>query len=114
MSWAVEGPTVETPSGKIITMEYPIASWVQIGDAIVVVLDVPPKRVLTENVLALDSDGAIRWQIQRTADTASSPHNCYVGISGHDGNTVTLANWNGMLVQVSVKDGTIIRTWFGK
>lgn len=114
MSWVVVGKSVTTPCGKTVTMEYPVKEWVEVGDVLIVVLDVPAGEVLTENVFALSSDGAILWQIERTPGSSSNLQYCYVGITTHGSGAVTVASWTGMLVEVGVNNGKVIRIWFGK
>ena len=111
MSWAVEGKQVRTPIGKVVSFDFPIKEALEVGEVSVVVLDVPPDEVMTENAFCVSKDGKVLWQIERIPETSTDPVNVYVGVSqGESPETVRIANWNGDVATVDVQTGRVVQT----
>src|SRR5262245_45464382 len=106
MIFEVDGPRLRTPEGAMIEFKYPIQEVAAVGDVIVVLLDVPPKESMTENIFGVSNSGKILWQIERIAATATYPVNCYTSIL----TTLKLYNWNGNGVEIDATTGKVIQT----
>ncbi len=102
--------------GDAAEFPYPIASTRLIGRSSVVILNVPPDDVLTENVFGVSDSNLLQWQIERIADTATDPSNVYMDfVSPMDAQCqVDIANWNGTVVTVDAVNGAIVKTRFSK
>lgn len=114
MKWQVAGNTITTPLGVRIKLELPVKEVVEIDDVLVVVLDVPPKAVMTENVFGFCEDGLLLWQIQPVPEVSQNPVNCYVGVSHLQPKLAALANWNGWVIDVEPKTGSVVGKRFLK
>lgn len=110
MTWVIEGTQIKTQNGNVVTLAYNVKESIQVGEVLVVLLDVPPNQSMTENVFGLSHDGTVLWQIERTSATATDPFNCYVGVIASSDNTVRVANWNGMVSDINVKTGRVIQS----
>lgn len=84
----------------------------EFGGIAIVVLNVPPKADMTENVFGVTKDCRIAWQIERTPVTSSDPVNTYVGVSPNDAdaNSAWITNWNCTAVLVDVRTGRVLGT----
>lgn len=101
-------------SGKELVAGLRPKERARVSDIEVVVLEVPPNVTMTENVVGLDEEGGVVWRVERIRSTGSNSRDHYVGITRSTGSTVTLANWNGMLVDVDVRTGKVVGETFGK
>jgi hypothetical protein len=115
MKWINQNRTLVLSNGKTVTFDYEKKDSVELGSVIVVVLEIPRGKVMTENVFGVSSDnGIILWQIERLLETSSDPENRYTGISAFKNNTVRIANWNDTVVDVEATTGKLIGKYFGR
>jgi hypothetical protein len=116
MSWTVNDNQVVCDYGQVVSFDYPIRELLNVGEFAVIVLDVPPDAVMTENVFGLTRDCRISWQIERSPSTASDPVNVYVGASRlvDRPSVVVVTNWNGIAAYVDVSTGRILETMIVK
>ncbi|MGD1020672.1 MAG: hypothetical protein ABSA12_15270 [Verrucomicrobiia bacterium] len=105
--FSIQGCAVEAPNGKSLALAHDIKDTVQIGNLLIVILHVPEGATLTENVFAISETGQILWQIERINETSFNPQDRYLGIVTHDQDTVTIGNWNGMVVDVDLRNGRV-------
>lgn len=111
MSYSVKKKTIELSSGKTVKFDYPIQEAVEVGDIIVVCLDVPTNRKFNENVYALDDQGGLLWQVKPVKHAYErSP---YVGVS-KAGELARLFNWDGMVYDLNPQTGDIVSSYWGK
>ena len=111
MKWSIQGKTVTFDNGKTVPFEYDIKDSIELENIVVVVLEIPRGKVMTENVFGVSSDsGIILWHIERIPETSSDPENRYVEILSADAGVVRIGNWNGTVMDVNVKDGHVIRS----
>jgi hypothetical protein len=113
MSWTIGARQVTASNGKVVNFDYDIAETAEVAGTLVVVLDVPPGRVMTENVFGVSSEGKLMWQIERTAVNAN-PTNVYTGITRHDQHIAHIYNWNANDTVVDVRTGKILDTGIAK
>src|SRR4051812_28055680 len=114
MKWSIQTKTLICPDGKEVSFPFPIMQIREVDGICIVVLDVPPKEIMTENVFGVSVKGNILWQIERTPETATNTANSFVEIITFKGNTIRIATWTGLLVDVEVKTGHILNIRFGK
>jgi hypothetical protein len=113
--WGKEGNKFLLGKNKRISFDYPIRAALNSCGIIVVVLDIPPKQSMTENVFGISEDGDIIWQIERISETASDTVNRYTGIGGSSVDGIAVAfNWNCTNVYINVETGKVISTEFTK
>jgi hypothetical protein len=110
LDWAKEGDVLVLNNEKRVSFDYPIGSIFETCGLLIVVLDVPPDYLMTENVFGVSKQGEIVWQIEPTSKT-SYPHptNFYVG--SQDSNIAGLAmiwNFNGTAVFIDVRTGKVV------
>ena len=111
MNWAVEGNEVKTPNGNVVSFDFPVNEALEAGEVLIVVLDVPPDEVMTENVFCVSKDGKVLWQIERIPATSTDPTNVYTGVSeGESASTVRIANWNGDVATMDVETGRVLKS----
>ncbi len=81
---------------------------VQVQDVIVVVLDVPPKQSMTENVFGVSLEGRVLWQIERIPETATDPVNRYTNVRTGQLGTAIVFNWNGTDITIDSRTGKVL------
>jgi hypothetical protein len=114
MTFEFHGTRLPTSEGATVEFDHTIREVVEVGDVLIVLLDVPPKESMTENVFGVSKAGQILWQIERIPATATDPVNCYTSIFPPKGGIVRLYNWNGTGVRIDPQTGKVLATWFGK
>jgi hypothetical protein len=114
MSWTIEKRQIENVQGNVIPFPYDIKETLEVNGILVVLLEVPPDRVMTENVFAISSDGKLLWQIAPTAGNSTDPVNTYTGFTGHGEGTVRIFNWNGTSSLVDLQTGKVLATGVAK
>jgi hypothetical protein len=115
LDWAKEDNVLVLGIDKRISFDYSIKSILETENIIIVVLDVPPKLSMTENVFGVSAEGNIIWQIERIPETANDPVNCYVGLSAHTlQSKCFVTNWNCICATVDIKTGKVLDTQFTK
>jgi len=115
MNWAKEDNILILENNKRISFEHPIKSVLETSGIIVVILDVPSKQSMTENVFGVSGDGEIIWQIERIPETATDPINRYTGFSVSSlAGIVVASNWNCINVYIDAKTGKVVDTEFTK
>jgi hypothetical protein len=114
MTWTSEGKQVRFPNGNIVTFDFDIREIVEVDGVLIVILDIPPDRTMTENVFGISKEGKLLWQIERTAANSSDPTNVYTTITGHDQNTARIYNWNGTSNSVDAGTGKVLSTGIAK
>lgn len=106
-NWKVEGRDVTAQNGKLVSFEYAVSDAAEVDGVLVVVLAVPPKVSMTENVFGVSREGELLWQIKPCAANSTNPVNQYVGITGKVGAIARIYNWNGMNSAVDVHTGKV-------
>ena len=114
MSWSIVRNEIKFNDGKKASFDHAIEEVVEVAGVLVVILDVPADKVMTENVFGISMDARKLWQVERLLSTATDLSNVYVGVSNHTGDVVCIANWNGMLVEIDVRTGKMLKQRFGK
>lgn len=116
MGWSVSGAQVQYDNRAVLTFDYPVLQLTEVGEKAVVILDVPHGVVMTENVFGVSRDGTLLWQIERIAQTATSPYNLYVGVPRvePEKGVVHIADSNGDVVDVDVSTGKVLAWRFLK
>ena len=105
MNWIVEGNRVQAPNGNAIDFQFDIREWRELPGKIVVILDVPPGRTMTENVFCIASTAQLLWQIERIPETSTDNVNRYLCFFKADPFHVLLGNWSGDNIEVDVATG---------
>lgn len=101
-------------AGRPVALPRPPREVLPLNGMLVVLLDVPPNEVMTENVVGVSADGTVAWQIQKIASTGTNPVNCYTALSQSDDRTFRAVNWNGTDVDVDVATGRVVGERFTK
>jgi hypothetical protein len=115
MNWAKEDETLIIENEKRVSFDYPIGTIFETCGILLVVLDVPPKQSMTENVFAVSKEGEILWQIEPTPKTASHPVNSYINVGDSSIPGIAVAtNWNCTNVYINIITGKVIDTEFTK
>src|SRR5438105_1545348 len=114
MNWKIYGKRIVAPNRSVAEFEFPVKETVDVGAVLVVLLDVPPDKVMSENVFGVSKNGEILWQIERVPEIAADSASVYTGIFGHDENIVCLGNWIGVAAEVDARNGKVIRNWITK
>jgi hypothetical protein len=114
MTWTIEGKQVRFPNGTTVTFEFEIQEIVEVDGVLVVILEIPPNRMMTENVFGISTEGKLLWQIERTAANSTDPANKYTGFTGHDQKIVRIYNWNGTSNAVDARTGKVLSTGIAK
>ena len=100
---------------KHVTFDYPIEMVYETCGIMLVLLDVPPKQSMAENIFAVSKEGEILWQIEHSPNTGTDPANRYTGIGDSSIPGIAVAsNWNGMNFYIDIKSGKIMDTEFTK
>ena len=105
--WKITGHEIVTPSGKTVSLEYPVRDAKEVEGVLVVILDVPPKASMPENVFGISAEACILWQIEPCAANSRNGWNQYVGITGKVGHTARVYNGNGFNSAVDVRTGRV-------
>ena len=114
MNWAKKDNILIINDEKPVSFDYPIGVVFETCGILLLVLDVPSKQSMTENVFAVSKEGRIFWQIERIIKT-SHPVNCYIGVSDSRIPGIVVAyNWNCTNVYVDIKTGKVVDTEFTK
>jgi hypothetical protein len=114
MTWTIEGKQVRLPNGTTVMFEFGIQEIVEVDGVLVVIVEIPPNRTMTENVFGISTEGKLLWQIERTAANSTDPTNMYTGITGHDQKIVRIYNWNGTSNTVDASTGKVLSTGIAK
>lgn len=108
MKWSINGKILQNNQDKQISFPYQIGSILEFEDGVLIILDIPKDKSMTENVFFINNDTSIRWQIAPYHGTSLAPENYYVGARAISRNRVWLSNWNGIAVEVDIVTGSII------
>ena len=81
MNWKILGNKVQALNGGAVEFLYPVKEAEEVAGVLIVVLQVPPKESMTENVFKISAEGKIIWTIERIRETATDPVDRYVGVS---------------------------------
>jgi len=111
MNYVLKGRKIELESGRELSFKFKIHEAVEIGEVIVVCLEVPRNRKLAENVYAITLDGKLVWQVPKTPHATKDAY--YVGIEKAAG-LVRAFNYDGMVHELDPKTGRILKQYFGK
>lgn len=106
--WNIEKNQIKFPHGDVIRFDHKIASTKEVNGILVVLLDVPSDKIMTENVFGVSSEGKLLWQIESVLETSTDTVNSYTAIGQCTSNTIVLSNWNGTAVNVDVQTGKIL------
>jgi len=108
MTWNVEKTKIAMSNGAVVDFDFEISQVMQVDNVLVVILEVPPDRVMPENVFGVSPTGALLWRIERTVENSSDPTNRYIEITGHANGVVRIYNWNGVNSGVDVHTGKVL------
>jgi hypothetical protein len=119
-----------------VEFDLSIKCAIEVSDIVVVLLDVPPHKVMSENVFGISSEGNILWQIERIpeisrpgcvyknlyeriADTLLQQlekYPQYYGLREYAciPNTFVAGNWCGVEAIVDVNTGKVLKTFYLK
>lgn len=114
MNWTIDRKQVRAKTGQVLSFKFDVEKAAEIGNFLVVLLNVPPGEVMTENVFGVLQDARIAWQIEKIPDTSTNPVNIYVDFVDLGKNLVRVFNWNGQAVDVDVQNGKVIHTKIGR
>lgn len=115
LDWGKEAETLIINNEKLITFDYPIGMIFETCGILLIVLDVPPKQSMPENVFAVSKEGKILWQIEHSPKTGLDPANRYTGVGDSSISGIVVAsNWNCTNFYVDVKTGKVVDTEFTK
>ncbi|RVU01326.1 hypothetical protein EOD41_05010 [Mucilaginibacter limnophilus] len=102
------------PHGNPVEFEYPIQEQLQIGDVIVVLLDIPPKVKYELNVFAFSTSGDFLWRVQET-ELFYRGSNCpYVGLTITDNQQLVQFNWCDTAIIMNPSTGEILDKYITK
>ena len=106
------GNRVELPSGRHLDFEFEVAEVLDMGDLLVVRLEIPSGVVMNRNVFGIsDEDGQILWQVpDRDLVYHDSP---YTGLR-RVGEMVALCNWDGLELRVDPRTGSVLEESYGR
>src|SRR5687768_8064718 len=104
-SFQIRGTNLELPTDKVVTFEHPISKVLEVGDAIVVLLDSPLNVHHPLNVFGVSKRGDILWRIGKIQGAGRSR---YVGLIPQSEDRVRLTDFDGMLVDVEPTTGKVI------
>jgi hypothetical protein len=107
MSCVFGGTDLTNGSGTRVHFKQKIRAATEVKGVCVVVLDVPPGCAMTENVFGVSADdGRKLWQIEKIASTGP----CYLEImTPFKPHAVRLWTWEGLVIDVDVRDGKVIK-----
>lgn len=114
MDWAKESNVLIIENSKQVTFDYPICSILESSGMLIVSLDIPSNKVMTENVFGVSREGEILWQIERIPETATNPINRYIDLREDSFGFVVAGNWNATDVYIDAKTGKVLKTQFTK
>jgi hypothetical protein len=114
MTWTIEANQVKAANGRVVNFDFDIREASEVDGVLVVILEVPPGGVMTENVFGISPEGKVTWQIERTAANSTDPINCYIGITSHDQHIARIYNWNGINSALDVHTGALFDFQFAK
>ena len=108
----VKGNRIDLPSGKTACFAFTVAEVVEVGDTLVVRLEVPPGAAMNRNVFGISAeDGRVLWQVpERNFVYEDSP---YVGVR-RDGDLLALYNWDGLKLRVVPQTGEVLEELHGR
>ncbi|KPF92236.1 hypothetical protein IP81_09615 [Novosphingobium sp. AAP83] len=94
-----------------VKMPYPIEKVVVVENTLAVLLTIPRGTVENENVMGLNADGEIIWQIERIPHVyEDSP---YINIAVENRDLIAF-NWDGDKVNISPTNGKAKRIGYSK
>jgi hypothetical protein len=111
MNWQISGNEVWQHGQQLARFPYPIKETKQLGDVLVVLLQLPADVVFPENVFGIELTTGRQWQIesQRYYQQAS-PETCFVAIAPEaPEGLVSLSTWGEQMVDVDYQTGRIVR-----
>ncbi len=110
----VSGKQLRLPKGATVEFAYPIREVAEVGNVVVVLLDVPAHESMTENVFGVSQDGDVVWQIEPIPDITNDPTDCYTGFVSATPGKLALCKWGGIGVEIDPNTGRVLRHWIGK
>ncbi len=114
MTFKVGGKQLRISEDATLEFDYPISEVVEVSDMLIVLLEVPAKESMMENVFGVSRAGHIVWQIEPRPDLMPNPVDCYTGISSANGGRVILGAWFGIDVEIDPHTGKVIDSWGGR
>lgn len=108
MKWQVLKNRIQCENGTVCELPFDIKECVEVGEILLVVLDVRGKALMDENVFAISLRGEVLWTIQRVPDITLNPSDSYVGFVSIGGNSAKIASWNGWVVEVDIATGKVV------
>ena len=115
LDWGKEDNILIIQNEERVTFSYPIGMIFETCGILLVVLDVPPKQSMQENIFAVSKEGEVLWQIEHSPKTGTASINRYTAIGDSSIQGIVVAwNWNCTNFYVDVKTGKIVDTEFTK
>lgn len=114
MDWNVSSKQVTASNGAVVRFDYDIRGTAHVDGVLIVILEVPPGHVMTENVFGVSRGGKLLWQIERSAANSTDPENRYICVTGHSRETARIYSWSGMNSGIDVHTGRIVDTQVAK
>lgn len=108
MKWQVSTHEVKGEAGSAWRFPFPVKSFAEAGNVLLVLLDVPSSSSMPCNVFAISGMCHVLWTIDGVPDTGSDPADCYVGIVAVNRNTAHIATWTGWVVEVDLGTGRVV------
>ena len=108
MTFEIDGEHLRIEGATTVEFRYPIWDIAEVDDVLVVLLRIPAKESMTENVFGVSQAGVILWQMQPIPETGTDPVNFYTGLKPLAGGKILLGNWNGFAVVVDVQMGKVL------
>lgn len=132
MKYRTHGNELILDNGTVVRFDLPIRKAIDVVEVIIVMLDVPPRQVFTENIFGVSDEGKIIWQIERIPEAATpvcrymhlteryddaflrqleQSHPEWKGLSEHVPGTFFAGNCGGADVIVDARTGKVVRTF---
>lgn len=94
---------------KQVGLPYPVRQTLDVGNIKVVLLDVPVKEMMNENIYGLNPDGQIIWRVVRVPRTTENAPFVSIRI---DKGMIRADSWDGVVVWLDPNNGASLgHTW---
>ena len=108
MKYEIKENKLTINGNQSIKFKYNVKNVVEVNNTIIVLLDIPPKESMSENIFAISDEGQILWQIEPRKDsTKNDPDDVYVGLHYINQDEIKAFHWQGLAVVVDTFTGKI-------
>ncbi len=117
MNWKILRDTLFVDGVEIKKFSYPVRVTKEIQGTVVIVLDIPPNVIFSDNAYGFVLQKRHLWQIEPHGYYPQEPANdiCIIGISPTVvSGQVIFFTWVGILVYVDLFTGVVVKTEIGK